>query len=55
MYLQYNSGKLVNYSMMDRLEMSFEGVSQHNGKLRMLIDYKAGKATESQLQQEYLW
>ena len=33
--------------MMNQLMMTFDGVNQHNGKLRMLIDYKNVKNVES--------
>lgn len=33
--------------MMNQLQIPFDGVNQHNGKLRMLIDYKNVKNTQN--------
>lgn len=42
----FTQGKLPNYSSMSRLESDFTGVTQHNGKLRLLLDLKNARGKE---------
>jgi hypothetical protein len=42
-YGQFSRNELKNYSAMGRLEWDFSDASQHNGKLRLILDLKNAK------------